>query len=103
MKGEKNMNSLFNLLGEKMDKVIIALIIIAIAFAISSIFTFLVSLKLRGTKSFFITSMIMPMIVAAVVSMVSIFLDNTSSGVVAEATCDVSVCFIGSEAKPFLK
>ena len=88
------MNSLFNLLGEKMDKVIIALIIIAIAFLISCLFTFLVSLKLRGTKSFFVTSAIMPMIVAAVVSMVSIFLDNTSSGAVRIATIAVALGLI---------
>ena len=88
------MNSLFNLLGEKMDKVIIALIIIAITFLISCLFTFLVSLKLRGTKSFFITSAIMPMIVAAVVSMVSIFLDNTSSGAVRIATIAVALGLI---------
>ena len=94
MKRRKHMNSLFNLLGEKMDKVVIALIIIAIAFAISCVFTFLVSLKLRGTKSFFITSAIMPMIVAAVVSMVSIFLDNTSSGAVRIATIAVALGLI---------
>ena len=88
------MNSLFNLLGEKMDKVVIALIIIAVAFLISCVFTFLVSLKLRGTKSFFITSAIMPMIVAAVVSMVSIFLDNTSSGAVRIATIAVALGLI---------
>ena len=88
------MNSLFNLLGEKMDKIVIALIIIAIAFLISCLFTFLVSLKLRGTKSFFITSAIMPIIVAAVVSMVSIFLDNTSSGAVRIATIAVALGLI---------
>ena len=88
------MNSLFNLLNDKMDKVIIALIIIAIAFVISSVFTFLVSLKLRGTKSFFITSAIMPMIVASVVSMVSIFLDSTSSGAVRIATIAVALGLI---------
>ena len=88
------MNSLFNLLGEKMDKVLIALIIIAVAFVISAVFTFLVSLKLRGTKSFFVTSAIMPMIVAAVVSMVSIFLDNTSSGAVRIATIAVALGLI---------
>lgn len=88
------MNSLFNLLGEKMDKVVIALIIIAVAFLISCVFTFLVSLKLRGTKSFFITSAIMPMIVAAVVSMVSIFLDSTSSGAVRIATIAVALGLI---------
>ena len=88
------MNSLFNLLNDKMDKVVIALIIIAVAFVISCVFTFLVSLKLRGTKSFFITSAIMPMIVAAVVSMVSIFLDSTSSGAVRIATIAVALGLI---------
>ena len=94
MKGEKNMGSLFNLLADKVDKVVIALIIIAIAFVISCVFTFLVSLKLRGTKSFFVTSAIMPMIVAAVVSMVSIFLDSTSSGAVRIATIAVALGLI---------
>ena len=94
MKGEKIMGSLFNLLADKVDKVVIALIIIAIAFVISCVFTFLVSLKLRGTKSFFVTSAIMPMIVAAVVSMVSIFLDSTSSGAVRIATIAVALGLI---------
>ena len=94
MKGEKNMGSLFNLLADKVDKVVIALIIIAIAFVIGCVFTFLVSLKLRGTKSFFVTSAIMPMIVAAVVSMVSIFLDSTSSGAVRIATIAVALGLI---------
>lgn len=88
------MGSLFNLLADKVDKVVIALIIIAIAFVIGCVFTFLVSLKLRGTKSFFVTSAIMPMIVAAVVSMVSIFLDSTSSGAVRIATIAVALGLI---------
>ena len=87
------MGSLFNLL-ESLDKVIIALIIIAISFAISMIFTLLVSLKMKGTKSFFITSCIMPMIVAAVVSMVSIFLDSASSGTVRIVTIAVALGLI---------
>ena len=87
------MNSLFNLLGN-FDKVVISLIIIAIAFAISMLFTLVISLKMKGTKSFFITSAIMPMIVAAVVSMVSIFLDNTTSGAVRIATIAVALGLI---------
>ena len=90
MKGRNHMNSLFNLLGEKLESVVIALIVIAIAFLISCAFTFLVSLKLRGTKSFFITSAIMPMIVASVVSMVSIFLDSATTGAVRIATIAVA-------------
>ena len=73
------------------DKVVIALIIVAIAFVISMLFTLVISLKMRGTKSFFITSAIMPMIVAAVVSMVSIFLDDTTSGAVRIATLAVAL------------
>lgn len=87
------MNSLFNLLGN-FDKVVISLIIIAIAFAISMLFTLVISLKMKGTKSFFITSAIMPMIVAAVVSMVSIFLDDTTSGAVRIATIAVALGLI---------
>ena len=73
------------------DKVVIALIIVAIAFTISMLFTLVISLKMKGTKSFFITSAIMPMIVAAVVSMVSIFLDDTTSGAVRIATIAVAL------------
>ena len=87
------MNSLFNLLGN-FDKVVISLIIIAIAFAISMLFTLVISLRMKGTKSFFITSAIMPMIVAAVVSMVSIFLDDTTSGAVRIATIAVALGLI---------
>ena len=87
------MNSLFNLLGN-FDKVVISLIIIAIAFAISMLFTLVISLKMKGTKSFFITSAIMPMVVAAVVSMVSIFLDDTTSGAVRIATIAVALGLI---------
>ena len=84
------MNSLFNMLSN-IDKVVIALIIVAIAFTISMLFTLVISLKMKGTKSFFITSAIMPMIVAAVVSMVSIFLDDTTSGAVRIATIAVAL------------
>ncbi len=84
------MNSLFNML-TNVDKVIVALIITAIAFTISMLFTLVISLKMKGTKSFFITSALMPMIVAAVVSMVSIFLDDTTSGAVRIATIAVAL------------
>ena len=87
------MKSLFNLLSN-VDKTVVALIIIAIAFAISTIFTALVSLKMRGTKSFFMTSCLMPMIVAAVVSMVSIFLDAATTGAVRIATIAVALGLI---------
>ena len=87
------MGSLFSMLSN-MDKIVISLIIIAITFVISMIFTLLVSLKMRDTKSFFITSSLMPVIVAAVISMVSIFLNDTSSGAVRIATIAVALGLI---------
>ena len=87
------MDSLFNILSN-MDKIVISLIIIAITFVISMIFTLLVSLKMHGTKSFFITSSLMPVIVAAVISMVSIFLNDASSGAVRIATIAVALGLI---------
>ena len=87
------MKSLFDLL-PNVDSVLVALMVTAIAFAISLVFTFLISLRMRGTKSFFLTSAIMPMIVAAIISMVSIFLDNSTSGAVRIATIAVALGLI---------
>jgi len=87
------MKSLFDLL-PNLDKVIVSLIAVGIAFAISLIFTFVISLKMRGTKSFFITSVLMPMVVASVISMVAIFLDNTATGAVRIATIAVALGLI---------
>lgn len=87
------MGSLFQILSD-FDKIIVSLIIIGITFFISVVFTFLVSLKMRGTKSFFITSCLMPMIVAAVISMVSIFLDDATTGAVRIATIAVALGLI---------
>jgi len=87
------MKSLFDLL-PNVDKVLVALMVTAIAFVISMIFTLIISLKMRGTKSFFVTSAMMPMIVAAVISMVSIFLDSTATGAVRIATIAVALGLI---------
>ena len=87
------MGSLFVILSS-LDKVIVSLIIIGITLVISLLFTFVISLKMRGTKSFFITSVMMPMIVAAVISMVSIFLDDATSGAVRIATIAVALGLI---------
>ena len=87
------MGSLFTILSG-LDKIVISLIIVGITFLISVVFTFLVSLKMRATKSFFITSCLMPMIVAAVISMVSIFLDDATSGAVRIATIAVALGLI---------
>lgn len=87
------MQSLFSLLKD-VDTVIVALLVTFIAFVIAALFTFLVSFKMRGTKSFFVTSCLMPMIVAAVISMVSIFLDSAASGAVRIATIAVALGLI---------
>ena len=87
------MGSLFTYLSS-LDKTVVSLIIVGITFIISAVFTFLVSLKMRATKSFFVTSIIMPMIVAAVISMVSIFLDETATGAVRIATIAVALGLI---------
>ena len=87
------MKSMFDLLPD-IDSVLVALMVTAIAFIISTLFTFIISFKMRATKSFFITSALMPMIVAAVISMVAIFLDNTSSGAIRIATIAVALGLI---------
>ena len=87
------MKSMFDLLPD-IDNVLVALMVTAIAFIISTLFTFIISFKMRATKSFFITSALMPMIVAAVISMVAIFLDNTSSGAIRIATIAVALGLI---------
>ena len=87
------MKSLFDLLPD-VDGVLVALMVTGIAFVISLLFTYLISFKMRGTKSFFVTSAIMPMIVAATISMVSIFLDNAASGAVRIATIAVALGLI---------
>lgn len=87
------MDSLFNLLID-LDKTLICLILIGLSFVIGLIYTFVASIKLRATKSFFITSILTPMIVTAVVSMVSLFLDNTATGAVRIATIAVALGLI---------
>ncbi len=87
------MGSLFSLLSS-LDKTIICLIIIAITLAIGLVYTIIASFKLRTTKSFFVTSVITPLVVASVVSMVSIFLDDATTGVVRIATIAVALGLI---------
>ena len=87
------MGSIFSLLPD-LDKTIVSLLVTLIALLISAIFTFLISLKMRASKSFFITCLIMPMIVAMIISMVSIFLDDASSGAVRIATIAVALGLI---------
>jgi len=87
------MNSLFDILST-LDATIVCLIVVAISLVLGLIYTTIVSLKLRATKSFFITSVIMPMIVSSVISMVSIFLSNAESGAIRIATIAVALGLI---------
>lgn len=87
------MGSLFNLISG-LDTTYICLIIIGITFAIGLMYTLIASIKLRATRSFFITSILIPMIVASVVSMVSLFLDSASTGAVRIATIAVALGLI---------
>lgn len=87
------MGSLFNLLST-LDKTVVCLIIIAITLVIGLVYTLIFSIKLRATKSFFITSILTPMIVASVISMVSLFLDESTTGAVRIATIAVALGLI---------
>lgn len=87
------MGSLFDLLAS-LDKVVVCLILIGITFVIGFIYTLIISFKLRTTKSFFVTSILMPMIVTSVISMVALFLDGTESGAIRIATIAVALGLI---------
>lgn len=87
------MGSLFDLL-TNLDKTTICLLIIGITFVIGLVYTLIVSIKLRATRSFFVTSILIPMIVASVISMVAIFLDGTTTGAVRIATIAVALGLI---------
>ena len=87
------MDSLFNLLST-LDKTIICLIVIGATFLIGLVYTLIASIKCRASKSFFVSLVLMPMIVASVISMVSIFLDDTTSGAVRIATIAVALGLI---------
>ena len=84
---------MFNILADT-NRVMVSLLVTGFALVISLAFTFIISLKLRASKGFFITSSLIPMIVAAIVSMVSIFLDGTTSNVVRIASVAVALGLI---------
>lgn len=87
------MDSLFKLMGTT-QTYLVCLIIIGITFVIGVVYTLITSIKLRATKGYFLTSMLMPMIVASVISMVSLFLDGTATGAVRIATIAVALGLI---------
>ena len=72
----------------------ICLLIVAVTFVTGLVYTLIASIKLRATKSFFITSTLIPMIVASVISMVSLFLDSSATGAVRIATIAVALGLI---------
>ncbi len=86
------MGSLFNLLN--LSTVVICLIVIAAALVIALVYTLIASFKLKATQSFFVTSVLTPMIVASVISMISLFLDNTTTGAIRIATIAVALGLI---------
>ena len=86
------MDSLFNLL--TLNKIVICLLLILLSFVISLIYTLIASIKLRASKSFFVTSVLTPMIVTAVISMVSLFLESSTTGAVRIATIAVALGLI---------
>ena len=87
------MDSLYNLL-PSLQKYWICLILVGITLVIGVVYTLITAIKLRATKGYFLTSMLMPMIVASVVSMVSLFLDSTATGAVRIATIAVALGLI---------
>ena len=87
------MDSLFNLMSG-VDRYLICLLVSGIALAIGFVYTAIISIKLKASKSFFITLIIIPLIVALVISMVSLFLDNSATGAVRIATIAVALGLI---------
>ena len=84
------MDTLFNYFSSD-DWMIAALIIIGATLAISILFTSLVSLKLRATKGFFITSILMPVVVASIISVMNILLSSTTNNIARIATLAVAL------------
>ena len=87
------MNSLFSYF-KSTDYIIVALMIVGITLVISVIFTFLVSIKLRGTKGFFITSILMPVIVSSIIAMMNVFLSGTTNDAMRIVTIAVALGLI---------
>lgn len=94
-----NMDSLFNLL-TSLDTTMICLIVILATLLMGVLYTLIISIKMRASNSFFMTSILMPMIVASVISMVSLFLNDTSSGAIRIATIAVALGLIRFRSTP---
>lgn len=94
-----NMDSLFNQL-TSLDTTMICLIVILATLLMGVLYTLIISIKMRASNSFFMTSILMPMIVASVISMVSLFLNDTSSGAIRIATIAVALGLIRFRSTP---
>lgn len=88
------MDSLFNYFAST-DWILAVLSIVGIALVIGGVFTFLVSLKLRATKGFFITAAMLPAVIASIIAVMSVFLvSQTSSTIARIATIAVALGLI---------
>ncbi len=71
------MDSLFSYFSS--NQMLAVVLSAAIALAIGLIFAFVVSRKFRGTKGFFITAAIMPIIISSIISLMGVYLTGTST------------------------
>ena len=69
------MDTLFNYL----EWLPATMILVGSSLVIGLIYTFLISLKIRATKGFFITSILMPVVITAIIALMSKFLSGTSN------------------------
>lgn len=74
--------------------IVVSIICSAITLAISLLYTFVLSFRMRASKSFFITSTLTPMVVAVIISVVAIFLDSSTTNVVRIASIAVALGLI---------
>lgn len=70
------------------------LIIIAVALVLGAIFTFLISLRLRGSKGFFVTSILMPGVIASIIAVMTMLLTSTTTTLARIATIAVALGLI---------
>lgn len=87
------MDSLFNYFTSA-DYLLTTLIILVCTLAISVIFSLIVSIKLRASKGFYITTILMPVIISAIIAMMSIFLSGADANVVRIVTIAVALGLI---------
>ena len=87
------MDSLFNYFASTYW-ILTALIIVGITFVISLIFTILVSIKFKATKSFYITSILMPVVVSGIIAIMSVFLSGTTNDAMRIVTIAVALGLI---------